>query len=157
MNKFARYVLRVVLVILLLGSVLAQALLPVFAAQEAKIFPELAYLAVPYSAAAILFIGCGQLALLVVWRLLSFVDAGVIFSRRALRWVDVLAGCGAVAAALSATVMVHMLVFVGAGGPIFLWLAACIAGGLAFALLMIVMRGLLESAIADRRELDEVI
>jgi hypothetical protein len=34
---------------------------------------------------------------------------------------------------------------------------ACLAGGLAFVLLMIVMRGLLELAIADRAELDEVI
>jgi len=37
------------------------------------------------------------------------------------------------------------------------YLAACLAGGLAFVLLMIVMRGLLVSAIADRTELDEVI
>jgi hypothetical protein len=35
--------------------------------------------------------------------------------------------------------------------------AACVAGGLAFVLLMVVMRGLLVSAIADRAELDEVI
>ena len=32
-----------------------------------------------------------------------------------------------------------------------------IAGGLAFVLLMVVMRGLLLSAVADRAELDEVI
>ena len=37
------------------------------------------------------------------------------------------------------------------------YLAACVAGGLAFALLMVVMRGQLKSAIADRTELDEVI
>jgi hypothetical protein len=37
------------------------------------------------------------------------------------------------------------------------YLAACVAGGLAFVLLMVVMRGLLVSAIADRTELDEVI
>jgi hypothetical protein len=37
------------------------------------------------------------------------------------------------------------------------YLAACIAGGLAFVLLTVVMRGLLESAIADRGELDQVI
>ena len=43
------------------------------------------------------------------------------------------------------------------GGPTIYFMIACIAGGLAFVLLMIVMRGLLESAIADRTELDEVI
>jgi len=44
----------------------------------------------------------------------------------------------------------------GSGGPMFYYLAACVAGGLAFVLLMVVMRGLLESAIAVRTELDEV-
>jgi hypothetical protein len=53
--------------------------------------------------------------------------------------------------------MIHLLFFVGVGGPLILWLAACLAGGLASVLLMVVMRGLLESAIADRTELDEVI
>jgi hypothetical protein len=51
-----------------------------------------------------------------------------------------------------------MLGFVpGGGGPMIYYLGACVAGGLAFVLLMVVMRGLLESAIADRTELDEVV
>ncbi len=64
-----------------------------------------------------------------------------------------------VATVLSAGVLIHLLFFVpGGGGPsVVLGLAACLVGGLAFVLLMIVMRGLLESAIADRTELDEVI
>jgi len=37
------------------------------------------------------------------------------------------------------------------------YLAASITAGLAFVLLMVVMRGLLLSAVADRAELDEVI
>ena len=98
------------------------------------------------------------MALLVVWRLLSLVDSGVIFTGRALRWVDVIIACAVVATVLSAAVLVHMLRFVpGGGGPTIYFMLACIAGGLAFVLLMIVMRGLLESAIADRTELDEVI
>lgn len=158
MNKLARQLLRVALVVLLLGSVLAQVLLPVFASEEGRIFPELAYVVVPYSVAGILVIGSGQVALLAVWRLLSLVSSGVIFTRRALRWVDVITACAAVATVLSAGVMIHLLGFVGVGGPgVVLGLAACLAGGLAFGLLMIVMRGLLESAIADRTELDEVI
>ncbi len=128
-----------------------------YASEVGTRFPGVAYLVVPYSVAAILFIGCGQVALLVVWRLLSFVNRGVIFTRRALRWVDVITACAAVATVLSAGPMIHLLFFVGVGGPLILWLAACLAGGLAFVLLMVVMRGLLESAIADRTELDEVI
>ena len=158
MNTRATGLLRVALVVLLLGSVLAQVLVPVFASQTGTRFPEVAYLVVPYSVAAILFIGCGQVALLAVWRLVSLVDGGVIFTRRAVRWADVITACAAVATFLSAGVLIHMLGFVpGGGGPMIYYLAACVAGGLAFVLLMVVMRGLLESAIADRTELDEVI
>jgi uncharacterized membrane protein YpjA len=76
MNRLARQLLRILLVVLLLGSVLAQVLVPVFASQTGTRFPEVAYLVVPYSVAAILFIGCGQVALLAVWRLVSLVDGG---------------------------------------------------------------------------------
>jgi len=158
MNKLARQLLRVALVVLLLGTVLAQVLVPVFASEVGTTFPEVAQLIVPYSVAGILVIACGQVALLVVWRLLSMVNGGVIFTRRALRWLDVITACGAVATVLSTGVMIHLLAFVGVrNGVVVLWLAACLAGGLAFVLLMVVMRGLLESAIADRTELDEVI
>jgi hypothetical protein len=158
MTKLASRLLRVALVVLLLGSVLAQVLVPVYASQVGTTFPEVAYLVVPYSVAAILFIGCGEVALLVVWRLLSLVDGGVIFTRRAVRWVDVITACAAVATVLSAGVLIHMLGFVpGGGGPMIYYVAACVAGGLAFVLLMVVMRGLLMSAIADRTELDGVI
>jgi hypothetical protein len=157
MTVLARHLLRVALVGLLVGTVLAQVLVPVIASEAGTTFPEVAYLVVPYSVAAILFIGCGQVALLVVWRLLSMVGGEVIFTRRALRWVDVITACAAIATVLSAGVLIHLLVFVGVGGPILYYLAACIAGGLASALLMVVMRGLLESAIAYRTELDEVI
>src|SRR5664279_1989859 len=155
MSLLVRRLLRVALVVLLLGTVLAQGLLPVFASEEGTIYPELAYLVVPYSVALILAIACGQVALLVVWRLLSMVNGGVIFTRRALRWVDVITVCAAAATVLSAGVLIHMLGFVpGGGGPMVYYLAACLAGGLAFVLLMVVMRGLLVSAIADRTELD---
>jgi hypothetical protein len=158
MTTHAIRLLRVALVVLLLGTVLAQVLLPVFASEVGTTFPEVAYLVVPYSVAGILFIGCGQVALLVVWRLLSLVNGGVIFTHRALRWVDVITACGAVATVLTVGVLIHMLGFVpGGGGPTVIYLTACIAAGLAFVLLMIVMRGLLVSAIADRTELDEVI
>ena len=86
------------------------------------------------------------------------VKGEVIFTRRALRWVDVSTDCAAVATVLSVGVLIHMLSFVpGGGGPTIYFLAACIAGGLASVALMVVMRGLLESAIADRTELDETI
>ena len=158
MNAIAVRLLRVALVVLLLGAVLAQVLVPVFGNAEESVFPELAYLVVPYSVAGILVIACGQVTLLVVWRLLSLVEGGVIFTRRALRWVDVITTCGAVATVLSAGVLIHLLAFVGAhNATLVVALAGVLAGGSAFVLLMVVMRGLLESAIVDRTELEAVI
>lgn len=158
MNKLARQILRVALVVLLLGSVLAQVLVPMFASETGSRFPEVAHLVVPYSVAGILVIGCSQVALLAVWRLVALVNGGVIFTRRALPWVDVITVCAGLATVLSAGTMIHLLFFVRLGGPgVVLGLAATLAGGLAFVLLMVVMRGLLGSAIADRTELDEVI
>src|SRR3972149_12032931 len=130
MTTLAIRLLRVALVVLLLGTVVVQALLPVLASEVGTTFPEVGYLVVPYSVAAILFIGCGQVALLVVWRLLSLVEGRVIFTPPALRWVDVLSACAAVATGLSAGVTIHMLGFVpGGGGPMIYYLGACIAGG----------------------------
>lgn len=157
MDRFAVRLLRVSLVVLLLGSVLGQVLVPVAAAGAARTFPEVGYLVVPYSVAGILVIACGQVALLVVWRLLSMISGGVIFTRRALRWVDVIIICGAVATMLNAGVWIHLLAVHGGGPGIILWLVASTAIGTAFVLLVLVMRGLLASAIADRTELDEVI
>ncbi len=158
MTGFASRLLRGALLVLLLGSVLAQIVVPVLASDVGARFPEVAGLVVPYSAAAILFIGCGQLALLVVWRLLSLVDAGTVFTSAAVRWVDVIVASAAVATVLSVVVTIHMLGSVpGGGGPMVYYLAVCITVGLAFVLLMVVMRGLLVSAVADRAELDQVI
>ncbi len=157
MDRLAIRLLRVALIILLLGSVLGLVLVPVVASQSATTFPEVEYLVVPYSVAGILVIACGQVALLVVWRLLSMISSGVIFTRRALRSVDIITACGVVATVLNAGVWIHLLTVHGGGPGIILWLVASTACGLAFVLLMVVMRGLLTSAIADRTELDEVI
>lgn len=158
MNRLVIRLLRVALLAFLLVSVLVQVLLPVMASRSAETMPEVAYLVVPYSLAAILFIACGQVALLAVWRLLSFVGDGIIFTREAVRWVDVIIGCAVVAIAVTVTVILHMVGFVpSGGGPTGYPLAFGIILMLAFVLLMLVMRGLLVSAIADRSELDEVI
>jgi hypothetical protein len=128
-----------------------QVLVPVVASGVGARFPEVDHLVVPYSLAAILFIGCGQVALLAAWRLVSMVRRGVTFTRGAVRWVDVITACATVATLLSAGVLLHVLRFVpGGGGPMPLYLVACVAAGAAFVLLMVVMRGRLVSSIADR-------
>src|SRR5690242_18691007 len=153
MKKLPSRLLRVALLVLLLASVLAQVVLPVYASEIGRRFPEVAYLVVPYSLAAIVFIACGQVALLAIWRLLSLVDGGFAFTRRAVRWVDVIVACGATATVLVVVTLAHILGFVpGGGGPMVYYLGGCIAVGLAFVLLMVVMRGLLLTAVANRAE-----
>ncbi len=56
-----------------------------------------------------------------------------------------------------AGVRIHLLAVHGGGPGIIHWLVASTAYVMAFVLIMIVMRGLLDAAIADHTELDEVI
>lgn len=141
MDRLAGRLARVGIVVLLLGSVLAQVLVPVLASQEAAIYPEVAHLAMPYTIAAIAFIGCGQVALLAVWRLLSLVDAGAILTGRATRWIDVIIAATVAATVLSVGVLVHLLFIVGVGGGFVLCLPVCVVGGPVLALLLLVARG----------------
>lgn len=149
--------LRVALVVLLAGSFLGQLLVPVYASGAAVTFPEVEYLVAPYSTAGILAIACVQVALVVVWRLLTMITSELIFTRQAMRWVSVITICGAVATALSAGVMTHLLATHGGGPGVVLGLAVTLLCGVTFVLLMIVMSGLLSAAIADRDELEQVI
>jgi hypothetical protein len=159
MSKVVIWLLRCSIVGLLLGSVLVQVAVPIQASEFGRRVPEVEHLVVPYSVAAILFIGCAQVALLATWRLLSLVKGGVIFTRRALRWVDVIIVAGSVATLLTAAVLFQMLFFFipGGPGPVIVYLVAVITAGVMFVLLMIVMRSLLVAATADRTELEAVI
>jgi hypothetical protein len=158
MDRLVIWALRVALVILLLVSVLVQVVVPILASDFGHRNPEVEHLVVPYSMAAILFVGCGQLALLAIWRLLSMVAGGAIFTERALRWVDVIVACGAVATVLCGAVLLHVYAFApGHGGPTVFWIAGVLVAGVMFLLLMVVMKGMLEAAVADRAELDGVI
>lgn len=159
MRTIVILLLRAALVILLAGSVLLQVLVPVYASEVGRSTPEVAHLVVPYSVAAILFIACGQAILVAIWRLLSMIGSDVIFTSRALRWVDVIIVGGAVATALGVAVLVQMVFFFipGGPGPVVFYLAGVIGAGVTFVLLMVVMKGLLAAAIADRTELEGVI
>lgn len=140
------------------GSVLSQALLPLLAQDLGGPYEETARLVAPYSVVGILVIVCAQVALVVIWRLLSLVANNTIFTVRALRCVDTIIACGVAAALLPAAVTFHLLVIVGVGGPgVLFLLAASVAGGAAFVLLMATMRNLLRAAITHQSELDEVI
>ncbi|WP_084631207.1 DUF2975 domain-containing protein [Demequina aestuarii] len=158
MNSPVRGTLRLLLVLLFLGAVGGQALVPLAASVMGEDYPEVDHLVLPYSIAGIAAIACFQVAIVVVWRLLTMAATGEVFTAKALRWVEVIAWSGAIAALICGGVTSHMMVAENIGGPpaIFLWIGSLV-GGTAFVLLMVVMRGLLAVAIADRSELAEVI
>src|SRR5690625_144 len=92
--------LRVLIVVLLLLALAAQALVPLAATEAATTTPELSYLQVPYAVAGIATIGCGQVVLVAIWPLLTRVRRGAIFDVAAFRWVGVRIGAGVVATTL---------------------------------------------------------
>ena len=97
-----------------------------------------------------------QVGLFAVWVLLSMVRRDVIFDQRAFRWVSVVTAAGPVAALPVAAVCMHFGEVDDAPGLILIGGAIALAGA-AFALLMLVMRGLLRKATTLRDELAEVV
>jgi len=154
MSRLVIRTLRALLVLIALGALGTQIVIILVIATHPE--SDLADRAVAYTMLGIAAIACVEVGLVALWVLLSMVRRGAIFDERAFRWVDVITVAGIVTAVLVAALCAHVgeiddapgLVLIGGGVAV---------GGAAFALLMIVMRGLLRSATGFRRELDEVV
>ena len=158
MSRLSTILLRIILVVVLLGTLLVQVLLVFQANATGQQYPEVEYLVVPYAAASVGAVALMQIALCAVWRLLSMVAGAGVFTAPALKWVNVVITCAAAISALSLLVFVHWIVIAQIGGPgMFLLLGACVVLGSALTLFLIVMRDLLRTAINDRSELAQVI
>ncbi|MFE7424004.1 DUF2975 domain-containing protein [Streptomyces sp. NPDC057545] len=137
---------------------------PTTAADEVDRFPPYAPFAAPYVTVAIIGIACVQVALVAVWMLLAMVRRDAIFTPRAFRWVDVIIGSSALATLLAIGVAGHLALADvpspnGNMGAISA-LAAAITGvgvGASFAMLVVIMRGLLRKATDLQTEIAEVI
>ena len=155
MNEISTGGARVALGVLLLGTLLAQVLVPQLAAELGGSQEEVAHLVVPYSAAALVAIACVQGALVAVWRLLALAGRDEIFTGVSLRWADGFTVLAAAATLVAAGPMLHLLGVVGVGGPgVALALGACVACGATLVLVARVARQVLERAVAYRRALD---
>ncbi|WP_146361621.1 DUF2975 domain-containing protein [Arthrobacter yangruifuii] len=163
MGKPTILALRMVLVLVLLGTVFVQAVMvPLFGADLAEAGAEA--VRVPVLLIAVLGILSFQVCLVCVWRLLTMVRRGTVFSSAAFRYVDVV--IGAISAAALLLFALGAVLAPGEGVPPGIVL---LIGGLgvtvaAGALLVLVMRALLASAVATaaeaahlRTELGEVI
>ncbi len=157
--------LRIVLAMLLAGSLFVQVVMvPLLAVDLDGLDPDYAYLRTPLLVIAVLGIVTIQVVLVCVWRLLTMVRRGTVFSNAAFRYVDVV--IGAIAAASLLMFGLGVVLAPGeavAPGVVLLVVGAAvlIAG---VALIVVVMRMLLTQAVARdaeahhlQAELDEVI
>jgi len=157
MHRTTIIALKALLIVMILFMLAGQALvIPGVAAQTAEQFPAYAYLQIPGIVVSILFLVCVQLSLICVWRLLSLVRGSSIFSRDAFKWVDGILALVVVATLLILASLIT-LTAVGISSPANM---ICILGvilGSGFALLVVVLRGLLHKASQLEQDLAEVV
>ena len=159
MRTSATAPLRVLIVIFGLLSLLIQFFaIPSLAREVTQYAPEFTYLIVPYTVPAFLAFACVEAVLVSMWVLLGLVASGNVFSAKSFRWVNVIIWSTWIAVALALIPVVIMTAVPGSGAPApFLLMIIITLGGVAFALLMTVMRALLRQATEARAELEEVI
>ncbi|MEV4732057.1 DUF2975 domain-containing protein [Saccharopolyspora sp. NPDC049426] len=165
MGKLAVLALRVVLVMLLAGSLFVQAVMvPLLNADLEELNPQYAYLRVPLLVIIVLGLVACQVVVVCVWRLVTMVRRGTVFSHAAFRYVHVIIGA-IVAAALDVFSLACLLAPGEAVAPgVVLLICGVVVAILGVALIVLVLRVLLAQAV-DRdieatqmqAELDEVI
>jgi hypothetical protein len=164
MGKLTVLALRVVIAGLLAGSLYVQlVMVPLLADDMRDLSPEFAYLRLPFLAIIWLGIVTIQISLVCVWRLVTMVRRGTVFSHAAFRYVDVVIGAMAVASLLTFALAALLAPTDVAPGIVLLVSGASllVAG---VALIVLVLRMLLVQAVARddeaqhlQAELDEVI
>lgn len=122
-------------------------IVPDFAAGMARFAPEFAGLQQPGIVLSAMLLGCVQLALACVWRLLTFAGSERLFDDRAFPWVDAIAALIG-AAVLLVLVGSAVIGNAGAGGPFVLLLTgSAVLGGLFLVTLVGVLREVLRHAV----------
>lgn len=149
--------LKAVLVAVLLLTLLMQVMsIPGQFAHMAEQEPELAYLRWPLTTWGIAVLLCAQVVVVSIWRLLTLVDDGRIFSEESFRWVDAVLTAMLAAWLLLGGLSLFVLVQADDPGEGVALLAVDLAATVVL-LLMVVMRALLRQAAALRADLETVI
>lgn len=151
--------LRALLAVIGLGGLATQFwLLPTWADQLAAAFPEVAWVYWPMLVVTWLLVAGVQVGLVAVWVLLGMVRRDRVFSTAAFRWVDVIIAAAVVDTLLVLGVFLLFNLAIRANPPgLMLAELALVVAGAAFALLMVVMKGLLRRAAEATDELSVVI
>jgi hypothetical protein len=150
---------KALIVILLVGAVLAQTwFLPTLAIQTAGQYPEVDYLRIPFMTIGIAVVGCAEVILICVWRLLSMVREDRIFSASAFKFVYAMIAALLVATALLAGVFGILMFGAQVGGPGIVYpLFALVVALATVSLIVVVMLGLLKKASRQESYLAEVV
>ena len=165
MGTWTVLALRIVLAMVLAGSLFVQVVMaPLLAIDLNELDPDYAYLRTPLVVIPVLGIVTIQVTLVCVWRLLTMVRRGTVFSHAAFRYVDVV--IAAIATASLLTFALGVILAPGEAVPpgmvLLIGGAAVLVAGTA--LIVLVLRLLLAQAVARdaeaqhlQAELDEVI
>ncbi|RSS32710.1 DUF2975 domain-containing protein [Streptomyces sp. WAC08241] len=165
MGKLTVLALRAVLAGLLAGSVFVEAVMvPLLAADLNGLRPEYAHLRTPVLVLLVLGALTAQTVLVCVWRLVTMVRRGTVFSHAAFRYVDVVTGAFAAGAALVFAFAVLLAPGEAAAPGVVLLICGASLAVLGVALIVLVLRTLLAQAVEReveatrmRAELAEVI
>lgn len=141
---------------MVVGAGAAAALWPL-SEETAQEYPEFAYLQWPYLAICELLLASFFTLLVAIWALLNRVRRNSIFDASAMRWVNLIVGCGVFATVLLVMALIPVAVITHGPPGLSILLITGITAALGFTLLMTVMRQLLRQATGLRTELDEVI
>lgn len=165
MGKWTVLALRVVIAVLLAGSVFVQAVMvPLLAVDLEGLDPDVAHVRIPTLVIVVLGVVTVQAVLVCVWRLVTMVRRDTVFSHAAFRYVH-----GVIGAMVAAAFLVFALGVVLAPGEAVAPGIVLLLGGVALAILgvaliVLVLRMLLAQAVARdieaarmRAELAEVI
>lgn len=102
MGKLTVTALRIIVALVLVGSLLVQVVMvPLLSIDLHEAGEEISAIRVPLLLIAVLGIAMVQLTLVCVWRLVSMVRRGTVFSAKAFRWVDIIFGAVSTAAVLA--------------------------------------------------------
>ncbi|RLV54747.1 DUF2975 domain-containing protein [Aeromicrobium phragmitis] len=165
MGTFVVYALRVVIGLLLAGSVFVQAVMvPLLRVDLDEAGGDLSAVQIPVVVIVILGFVAAQVVLVCVWRLLTMVRRGTVFSHGTFRYVDIIIGAVVAAAALIFALAVTLAQGEAVAPGVVLLICGLSVTAAGVALLVFVMRSLLVQAVAReveahdlRAELDEVI
>lgn len=165
MGKLTVLALRAVLAVLLAGSVFVEAVMvPLLASDLDGLNEDYAHLRAPFLVIVVLGVLAAQVVLVCVWRLVTMVRRGTVFSEAAFRYVHVIIGAFVAAALLVFALGVVLAPGEAVAPGVVLLLGGAGLAVLGVALVVLVLRMLLAQAVAReadaarmQAELDEVI